>query len=292
MATQRHIERNQLLQTELSHWQSFTSKTCRRITLAEALRIIRWEDVDRQSDSGEHREATPPQRTLGLSYATISGIFRHRPRQSQLLGHTGLIAVDFENLHLSRTNPAAWKRRAANLLPYLLVATATPSGNGLRLIMAVTPTPTNMAEHNMAFEAMTSTLRHARMDGWSETGRDICSMTPLAHDPWVHIAETPHPLDWQTCSSRQAEETGLLWTPVPGAKAGTIQAETTALQARFTITPSEKRVGRWHAHLQAPGSTRTTIAVDDALEDAIRKCYARAGLRPENEKEDTDSTDN
>ena len=116
MATQRHIERNALLQTDVSHWQSFTSKTCRRITLAQVLRIILWDDVDRQSDSGDY-QASPPQRTLDLSYATISGVFRHRPRQSHLLGHTGLISVDYENLHLHRTNPAAWKKRAATFCP-------------------------------------------------------------------------------------------------------------------------------------------------------------------------------
>ena len=159
--------------------------------------------------------------------------------------------------------------------------------------MAVTPTPASQAEHSIAFDAMLATLSHAKMPGWSETGRDIWAMTPLAHDPWVHIAETPHPLDWQAGAgpSLKADEAGLRWTPVPGAKAGTIQAETAAPQARYTITPSDTRAGQWHAHLQGPGSSRTTIAVDDALEVAIRKCSARAGFPPDHQEE-THSADN
>ena len=201
---QKTTTREEMLRTGISHWRGYTSRKCGPISVAQAVRKIQWGDADQEDiQTGDQRNAEI-YRKMTLSYVSFSGIFDNRCVPEKLLQPAGLVSVDYENLHLRRAKPANWKNRAVEHLDSCALAMATPSGNGVRLVIQVSPPPQDPREHALAFESATAELEKLKMTGWNRNGRNMCLLTPLAQDPWIMVAETLKPLVWRDVSGSAA----------------------------------------------------------------------------------------
>ena len=122
---------------------------------------------------------------------TFAGIFPQGKRQaSHLAQHSGYIVLDIDDvppLTLYALTAHLNKRTDLHL------AFISPSGTGIKLVVNVSPTPQNAAEHTAAFNyvlAYFSTKIAQFNISFDESGKDCSRLCYLAYDPQVIYA--PH----------------------------------------------------------------------------------------------------
>ena len=132
-----------------------------------------------------------------LPAPTFAGIFPHDKRQaSHLAHHSGYIVLDIDNVP-----PLTFYALIAHLNTRtdIHLAFMSPSGTGIKLVVHVSPTPQNAAEHTAAYNSVLAyfdTLSTQFNFSFDESGKDCSRLCYLAHDP--HLIYAPHagPILW------------------------------------------------------------------------------------------------
>ena len=84
-------------------------------------------------------------KAANLPMFLITGCFEYRNTSGLVGPHTSLINIDIDHIE----NVAALKRQIVDNESSLVLAGISPSGDGLKLVFQVTPTPTDAAEHKI-----------------------------------------------------------------------------------------------------------------------------------------------
>ena len=127
-----------------------------------------------------------------LPAAVFSGTYASIPaRNDTLTTHSGLITIDFDDVSDTGSLKAALTE-----IPEVRLCFISPSGKGIKAVVAVFPLPTNPAEHSAAWHAVVEHLSHlsAEID---VSGKDMRRMCYLAYDPYVHYRDDGPTLAWE-----------------------------------------------------------------------------------------------
>ena len=116
-----------------------------------------------------------------------SGHFRER-KASELIAHSGLVVLDFDDIDV------AGLMADLSLDPHVFFAFVSPSGAGAKVVVPVSPVPTDAAEHKAAFEDV---KEHFEEYGEIDvSGRDVSRLCFLAHDPRLIYHHDAVPVSW------------------------------------------------------------------------------------------------
>lgn len=129
------------------------------------------------------------QAKLSLPFVSFSGLFSER-RGDGLQRHSGLVLLDFDKLTDTELDDLRGKAVGC---PHTALVYRTPSGNGLRVVMAVTPLPsadTHLSAWQSAYD-FASKLWGYESD---PAVKDIVRASFLCHDPDVYANSGVVPL--------------------------------------------------------------------------------------------------
>ncbi len=116
-----------------------------------------------------------------FDYCTFSGIFTTRSNKAQL-SHSGLICFDFDHV-----NVTTLRHQLLND-PYLntQLLFTSPSGEGLKWVVAIEPNPHTHANYFHAIEDYLKKTYNAHPD---KSGKDLSRACFLPHDPNAYFCE-------------------------------------------------------------------------------------------------------
>lgn len=132
-----------------------------------------------------------------LSAVTFAGFFppKHR-KAAALAGHSGCVVLDIDGLSPSQI-PELLAILAQH--PYVLLAFVSPSGLGIKIVVRVTPIPTNDVEHKTAWQACVDFFENEAAEYGFEidpSGKDCSRLCYLAHDPQAIVHSESTPITW------------------------------------------------------------------------------------------------
>ena len=268
---------------EVSLWGSYTARKCAAVTLDQIRRKIAWGSKGPADDPYGHH---PPQELIGrrpdprmlLEYACFSGVFHNKCHPQRLLLHSGLVTADCENLAEQGFTPPQAKQLTADTVAGLALAYITPSGNGLRIAVAMEPVPAGPEQHRQAFLQLAPALRETGIRHWSDNGADLSYRCPLSFDPQALTPETVAPFPWRPDEGGQPRPGDpLTWEPAP-LRQGDLRAVTPADGTVYRVEADPAAPGKWNAHATRAaldGST-TTVARNVDLNTALEACRRMA----------------
>ena len=154
-----------------------------RATLRQIYNAIKGNYYKPQTD--KLRTITDPQharkfKSQNFDYCTFSGIFTTRSDKA-MLSHSGLICFDFD--HIENLNALRFQLLNDKYLNTQLLFTS-PSGNGLKWIVAIEPTPHTHANY---FNAISDYLKQTYNITPDKSGKDLSRACFLPHDPYCYI---------------------------------------------------------------------------------------------------------
>ena len=158
----------------------FMGKDLRALT-AEARRLASDDALE-----GQYR-LLKKRRLPGI---TASGIFEPTRKAENLKVHSGLVVLDFD--HLADAEAA---REMAAQSPHVAAAYISPSGAGVKVLVAVSPIPATRADQREAWQAAGEHLR--QIGPVDLSGKDMPRLTFMAYDPDGHFPLKARPLPWQ-----------------------------------------------------------------------------------------------
>ena len=132
-----------------------------------------------------------------LPAVTFSGTFPKGKRLAKhLTQHSGQVTLDIDGL-----NPADIPYILATLaqMPQVVLAFVSPSGNGIKVIVSVTPIPANDPEHKGAWAACRDFINPLAEEfefTVDPSGKDVSRLCFLAHDPLAIVNKNPVPIQW------------------------------------------------------------------------------------------------
>ena len=134
-----------------------------------------------------------------LPAVTFSGTFPPYQRlANKLTQHSGHATLDIDGL-----NPADIPYILAILaqMPQVVLAFVSPSGNGIKVIVSVTPIPANDPEHKGAWAACRDFINPLAEEfefTVDPSGKDVSRLCFLAHDPLAIVNKNPVPIEWDS----------------------------------------------------------------------------------------------
>ena len=132
-----------------------------------------------------------------LPAVTFAGMFpKGKRRATSLLRHSGYAVLDIDGLLPSQI-PELLAILAQH--PYVLLAFVSPSGKGIKVVVRVSPVPTNDAEHKTAWQACVDFFENEAEEHGFEidpSGKDCSRLCFLAHDPQAIIHSESTPITW------------------------------------------------------------------------------------------------
>ena len=105
--------------------------------------------------------------------------------------HTGLVVIDIDGIYT-----ASHYRDIIIGSPQVALAFVSPSGKGLKAIIAIEPIPTTPIQHEAAYRYVASAvgrLLKLKVD----ISKDVARLCFMAYDPDVHYNPEPEPMRWQ-----------------------------------------------------------------------------------------------
>ena len=140
---------------------------------------------------------------------TPAGVFSKRNCQG-LAAHSGLLVLDYD--HIEAGNLTEIKAIVTGST-HTAAAFISPSGNGIKALVAVEPKPTDAASHTAAWRAAAAYYDELVFASADSSGKDLPRLTFLAHDPSAYLAQQVTPLRWEmpdlsANSPAQASENG------------------------------------------------------------------------------------
>lgn len=147
-----------------------------------------------------------PYKEKQLPAVTFAGTFPPKKRlAAHLSEHSGCIVLDIDGLLPSQI-PDLLVAFAQH--PNVLLAFISPSGMGIKLVVRVTPIPTNDAEHKTAWHACVAFFENLAEEHGFEidpSGKDCNRMCYLAYDPTVIYTPDAHEIEWDRDAHLKAE---------------------------------------------------------------------------------------
>ena len=127
---------------------------------------------------------------------TPAGVFSRRNRKG-LVSHSGLLVLDYDDIE--GRNLADMKEIATGAA-HTVAAFVSPSGNGIKVLVAVEPKPIDAVSHTAAWRAAAAHYDELLSGTADSSGKDLPRLTLLAHDVSAYFAEEVTPLWWEAVS--------------------------------------------------------------------------------------------
>ena len=153
--------------------------------------------VKAQGDAAAYRE----KKVALLPGATISGLFRPTRAKDRLEVHSGYVVLDFD--HVDRP---AELRGLAQDSPSTLTAFVSPGGDGVKVVVAVSPVPVSAAEHEAAWRTADATYAEVLSQQSDAACKDVCRLTFVAFDEDMRVAETTVGVPWSAVAAPPAPQ--------------------------------------------------------------------------------------
>ncbi|MGM9510159.1 BT4734/BF3469 family protein [Larkinella sp. GY13] len=165
------------------------------LTLADAVRLI---------SDGTYRQKVQQIRTFpdpkarkplkeGLDYVTFSGVFAPTRLVKNLKQHSRLLVLDFD--HVENLDETRLQLQAD---PHTLVLFASPSGDGLKLILEIDPD-----RHPEAFADLAFYFRQTYRLDVDASGSDVSRPCFLSYDPDVYLNPNAEPYKIKGLATRK-----------------------------------------------------------------------------------------
>ena len=130
-----------------------------------------------------------------LPAPAFAGVFAPTRAAANLAQHSGVLTLDYDHV-----DAAEALRGAAAEVGATLTAFVSPSGEGVKVNVALTPTPADASEHAFAYSAALHVYARLLPESGADqdaTTRDVSRLCFLAHDPNVYVASAVEPLRWR-----------------------------------------------------------------------------------------------
>lgn len=124
---------------------------------------------------------------------TPAGVFSRRNRNG-LVSHSGLLVLDYDDIE---DRNLAQVKEIATGAAHTAAAFVSPSGNGIKVLVAVEPKPTDAVSHTAAWRAAAAHYGELLSGAADSSGKDLPRLTLLAHDASAYFAEEVAPLTWE-----------------------------------------------------------------------------------------------
>lgn len=115
----------------------------------------------------------------------------HR-KAEDLTKHSGFLILDLDYLDDAHT-----VRHAAAALPHTALAFISPSGAGVKVLVALNPHPTDARSHTAAWHAVSQYYAVQLAVKPDPSGKDVSRLTFFAHDPDAYMNPAAQPFAWQ-----------------------------------------------------------------------------------------------
>ena len=126
-----------------------------------------------------------------LPAITPSALFSERRGNRQSFVHSGHVVIDIDGIDDA---PSVLTRLVKS--PQVALAFISPSGNGIKAIIAVDPIPETPVQHQAAYHyvaVLVAGLLGIKVD----ISHDVSRLCFLTHDPDVYLNVEPEPIRWQ-----------------------------------------------------------------------------------------------
>ena len=232
-----------------------------RIRLADrqAVENVRTAFTSEFARSGERKAAKKAASEIkkrDCSYVTFSGSFCSRAN-NDLLAHNGIVSFDLDHI----ADVAAVKARLA-ACPNVGAVFLSVTAHGLRVLVPVTPVPTDAAEHKAAYDAALPIIEAAavlKVD--DHAGQDVARASFITSDPEAHLNPVAVPVPWEmpaqilaaaALSRARREEATAPRTPssVDEDDGGELVRRHAYVQGNFTVVEWESDT---KAKIECPG---------------------------------------
>lgn len=138
-----------------------------------------------------------------LPAVTLSGSFFERNAES-LEEHSGILTVDIDKLKEEEI-PDVWEKHVSD--PHTIIAFRSPSGKGIKAAIRV-PVAGDGTGHLEAFKATERYFEEVHGLTLDQTGKDVCRLSFLSHDPEAYLNLEAVPLDvdhWRPLTKDEKE---------------------------------------------------------------------------------------
>ena len=219
------------------------------------------------------RAAARDRRTHKERFPAIipAAFFDGRGRSAQHLTElSGLVPIDLDHL-----DDAAVERNLAELrrLGCCVLCYVSPSGSGIKAVIAVDPVPEDLAEYGVCWQVTGEWLASCLSGSpvVDPSGKDATKLCFLSHDPeaYLNIDPTPHPWHPPTRSQKEEPAPTSNRKPDPPVEGSVSDAEVDRDALRWIEPPQEYNT--WLGWLP------TLKALDLSVEEAEQWSSAGAG---------------
>ena len=118
-----------------------------------------------------------------------------RRRANALKKHSGFLILDLDHL-----DDAGAVRQAAAEIPHTALAFVSPSGAGVKVLVALDSPPTDAHSHTDAWHAVSRYYADQLKVEPDPTGKDVSRLTFLAHDPDTYVNPCAPPFAWRAAA--------------------------------------------------------------------------------------------
>ena len=178
-----------------------------------------------------------------LPAVTFSGTFpKGKRNKDNLRQHSSLITLDIDGLPLD-TIPDLLVELSHH--PHVLLAFISPSGMGIKLVVRVSPTPTNDMEHKGAYAECLEVFDDLATEyefTIDTSGKDCSRLCYLAHNPQVIHRTEAVPIEWDKDAWLTAEQKRQERFAEDAEREFTGEVDTTALDF---IDPNDLDYSQW-----------------------------------------------
>lgn len=125
-----------------------------------------------------------------LPGVTFGGTFERR-KKAKLTAHSGHVCLDLDHVE-----DAPSVRDSAMAIQSTALAFVSPSGDGVKCVVAVDPVPTDDAGHKAAYAAVAAAYEVVTQGKLDDAGSDVTRLCFLSHDPDATIRDEPARVTW------------------------------------------------------------------------------------------------
>lgn len=133
---------------------------------------------------------------------TTAGVFSKRNRKG-LVSHSGFLVLDYDDLE---AHDLGHMKTLAKGVPHTAALFVSPSGSGIKVLVAVEPKPADAVSHTTAWRAAAACYDYLLSGAADSCGKDLPRLTLLAHDPSAYLAREVTPLEWTVSSQSTQRE--------------------------------------------------------------------------------------
>jgi len=146
-------------------------------------RTAKWRSLLPPLQSGEKTGVKRNLKATIFDYCTFSGTFTSRNNKA-LIKHSGLLCIDFD--HLQNLEELRRQLLKDDYFETQLLF-VSPSGDGLKWIIQITPALENANDHGAYFLAVANYIQQTYGVAVDKSGRDLSRACFLPHDPQAYI---------------------------------------------------------------------------------------------------------